>query len=320
DRPGRAAQQARQVESARGYDQDARRFAARRAHDGRSRIRELRSGCMVRPACASRDTARDRRPPEQGDGGRAQGTRHERASCGNRRDDGRRCARAVRPVHRRRDCQVGSDRQARTAQSRVKASMNDTVTSFITEPARRVPVLFETDVIVVGGGTTGPIAAISAARQGKRVVLIERFGSLGGNLTLGLNTKPSGALVGGLPLEIWNLARSVGGAGDDYMAGVKTGGGKVASPCGPAILERLLTRLCKDAGVQILFETVVSTPVLEGRTVTGVIIEGKSGRQFIAAKVVIDCSADADVATRAGAPFVMGTGGREKVMQPVSMY
>ena len=57
--------------------------------------------------------------------------------------------------------------------------MNDSGTSFITEPARRVPVLFETDVIVVGGGTTGPIAAISAARQGKRVVLIERFGSLG---------------------------------------------------------------------------------------------------------------------------------------------
>ena len=48
--------------------------------------------------------------------------------------------------------------------------------------------------------------------------LIERFGSLGGNLTLGLNTKPSGALVGGLPLELWTLARSEGAAGDDYFA------------------------------------------------------------------------------------------------------
>ena len=76
----------------------------------------------------------------------------------------------------------------------------------------------EADVVVVGGGTTGPIAAIAAARRGKKVVMIERFGSLGGILTLGLNTKPSGALVGGLPLEIWNLARAAGGAGDDYMA------------------------------------------------------------------------------------------------------
>lgn len=198
-------------------------------------------------------------------------------------------------------------------------SMNTNPT-FITEPARQVPRLLETDVIVVGGGTTGPFAAISAARQGKRVVMIERFGSLGGNLTLGLNTKPSGALVGGLPLEIWNLARSAGGAGDDYMAVVKTGGVKIASPCDPEMMKMLLTRLCAEAGVQILFETVVSGPVMEGDTVKGVIIESKTGRQFIAGKVVIDCSADADMAVRAGAPFVMGAGGEAETMQPVSMY
>ncbi len=192
--------------------------------------------------------------------------------------------------------------------------------TYITEPARQVPLLMETDVIVVGGGTTGPLAAIAAARQGSRVVMIERFGSLGGNLTLGLNTKPSGVLVGGLPLEIWNLARTMGGAGDDYMAVVKTGGVKIASPCDPEIMKMLLTRLCAEAGVQILFETVVSAPMMEDGTITGVIIEGKSGRQFIAGKVVIDCSADADVAARSGAPSVMGDGNAEKVMQPVSMY
>src|SRR5579875_2120784 len=99
-------------------------------------------------------------------------------------------------------------------------------TRTVTEPAREIPVLMEADVVVVGGGTTGPVAAIAAARRGRRVVLNERFGSLGGNLTLGLNTKPSGALVGGLPLEIWNLARTQGGAGEDYMAVSKTGGVK----------------------------------------------------------------------------------------------
>ena len=191
-----------------------------------------------------------------------------------------------------------------------------------TETAREIPVLMDTDtdIVVVGGGTTGPFAAISAARQDKRVVMIERFGSLGGNLTLGLNTKPSGALLGGLPLEIWNLARTAGGAGDDYMALTKTGGVKIASPCDPEIMKMLLTRLCVEAGVQILFETFVSAPIIENGTITGVIIESKSGREVVTAKVVIDCSADGDMAAKANAPFVMGSGGTEEVMQPVSMY
>lgn len=190
----------------------------------------------------------------------------------------------------------------------------------INEPAREIPVLMEADVVVVGGGTTGPIAAIAAARRGSKVVLIERFGSLGGILTLGLNTKPSGAIVGGIPLEIWNLARSVGGAGDDYMATTKTGGVKIASPTDPEIMKMLLTRLCVEAGVQILFETFVSAPHVEDGAVTGVIIESKSGRQFVGTKVLIDCSADADMAAKAKAPFVMGSGEAEAKMQPVSMY
>lgn len=190
----------------------------------------------------------------------------------------------------------------------------------IAEPAREIPVLMEVDVIVVGGGTTGPFAAISAARRGKRVVMIERFGSLGGNLTLGLNTKPSGALVGGLPLEIWNLARSMGAAGDDYMALSKSGVLKIASPCDPEVMKILLTRLCVDAGVQILFETFASDPVIENGAISGVIIESKAGRQFVGAKIVIDCSADADMAAKAHAPFVMGSGDVDMTMQPVSMY
>jgi hypothetical protein len=95
---------------------------------------------------------------------------------------------------------------------------------------------------------------------------------------------------------------------------------RIASPVDPEIMKMLLTRLCVEAGVQILFETFVSGPLVEDGVITGVIIESKGGRQFVASKVVIDCSADADIAAKANAPFVMGSGDADAKMQPVSMY
>ena len=190
----------------------------------------------------------------------------------------------------------------------------------IVEPVRETPVLLETDVVVVGGGTTGPIAAISAARQGAKVVLIERFGCLGGMMTLGLNTKPSGALMGGLPLELWDAARAVGAAGQDYTAKLKKGELRLTANADAEMLKILLAKMCRDSGVQVLFETLVSCPVVEDGNIKGVIVESKSGRQFVGAKVIIDCSADGDIAAMAGAPFITGTGEKEKIMQPVSMY
>jgi glycine/D-amino acid oxidase-like deaminating enzyme len=198
--------------------------------------------------------------------------------------------------------------------------MTDRKPRAVTEPARTIPVLLDADVVVVGGGTTGPVAAVAAARRGKRVVLVERFGSLGGNLTLGLNTKPSGPLVVGVPRELWERARSLGGVGEDYVAATKTGTMSIASPGDPEVMKMLLARTCAEAGVQVLFETFVSRPVVEDATVTGLVVEGKFGRQCITTRVVIDCSADGDVAAGCGAPFVTGSGGKAPSMQPVSMY
>jgi FAD dependent oxidoreductase len=191
----------------------------------------------------------------------------------------------------------------------------------ILEPAQELSRLLDVDVVVVGGGTTGPFAAISAARLGASVALVERFGALGGNLTLGLNTKPSGTLAGGLPLEVWERARALGAAGKDYVARLKQGGQvRITSPADPELMKMLLARMCREAGVHLVFETFVSRPLMEGVTVRGVIVESKAGRQYIKAKVVIDCSADGDIAAKAGAPFIMGSGGEDPRMQPVSLY
>ncbi len=195
--------------------------------------------------------------------------------------------------------------------------------NYITEPAKQIPVLLECDVLVVGGGTSGVIAAIAAARQGVKTVLVERLGTLGGLLTAGMNTKPSGRLVGGIGLQCWERAQKEGLAGrnitltlDQKHTG-KTSRMEISSGCDSERMKMLTAQMCVEAGVKILFESWAAAPVMDGAAVTGVIIESKSGRQAIKAKAVVDCSADADIAVAAGAPFTLGKNG---VMQPVSMF
>jgi hypothetical protein len=187
----------------------------------------------------------------------------------------------------------------------------------IFEKAQHIPVLINTDVAVAGAGPAGVVAAVAAARQGVKVVLIERFGSLGGNLTIGLSTKPSGTLLGGIPKEIWEKARSIGAAGPDIKGKIPSGEIFLTSPCDPELMKIILIRMCIESGVEILFECHVVAPIVEENMLKGLIIEGKGGRQAICGKVIIDATADADVAAAAGVPFQIGS--QEGKMQPVSL-
>lgn len=192
-------------------------------------------------------------------------------------------------------------------------------TEFITEPEKKVPVLLDVDIVVVGAGSAGPFAAIAAGRMGLKTVLIERLGALGGNLTIGMNNKPSGALVGGIPMEFWKRMQKLGAAGTSYIADLE---GKqtieLCAPCDSEIAKLELTKMCVEAGVTILFECLAVAPVMDGNTIKGVVIEAKGGRQAVLGKVVVDCSADGDIASQAGAPFILGNEKGE--MQPVSLF
>jgi len=191
-------------------------------------------------------------------------------------------------------------------------------TRTIFEPARQIPVILDTDVAVAGAGPAGVVAAIAAAREKTKVVLVERFGSLGGNLTIGLNTKPSGPLLGGIPREIWDAARSINAAGADFVATLPHGEISLTSPSDPELTKIILMNMCLQAGVELLFECQVVAPIIDNHEITGLIIEGKGGRQAICAKVIIDATADGDVAALAGAPFQVGS--QDGEMQPVSLY
>ena len=181
----------------------------------------------------------------------------------------------------------------------------------ILETAREIPVLHEVDVLVLGAGPAGVSAAICAAREGVRVMLIEQSGDVGGVATTGLMSHWTGETRGGFYEEL--LEKTAELPGDEV--GMNGGPRQIINP---ESLKTKLLEMLDEAGVQLQLYTFASAPIMEGDTITGVILESKAGRQAVLAKIVIDATGDGDIAARAGAPFFMGREEDGK-MQPVSI-
>ncbi len=185
------------------------------------------------------------------------------------------------------------------------------------EAEREIPVARDVDAIVVGGGPAGLAAAIAAARNGARTVLIERFGFLGGVATAGLMANLNGfrnqvepdatQTVRGIAEEIVLKLKKLGGLGKSPYPQKEypTEPGKMSYSYAidTEILKYVTLRMCVDSGVDVLFHTWFSAPIMEGPRIGGVIVENKSGRQALKASVIVDASGDGDVAARAGAPY-----------------
>ncbi len=182
------------------------------------------------------------------------------------------------------------------------------------------PIVARYQVIVAGGGPSGVIAAVAAARSGANTLLIERYAFLGGNGTAGLMTCYNGfrnqrepqalQTVKGIPAEyIAELVRLGGVADQDnyernFKHDVTKGDIPYTVPFDPEAAKIASLNLIRKEGVKLRLHSWVAAPMLEGDRVTGVIVESKSGRQAIAADIVIDCTGDGDIAARAGAPFM----------------
>ncbi|MCA9124473.1 MAG: FAD-dependent oxidoreductase [Planctomycetaceae bacterium] len=180
-----------------------------------------------------------------------------------------------------------------------------------TESQREVPVAGRTNVIVCGGGPAGIAAALSAARAGADVRLIELAGCLGGVWTAGLLTKildsdgKSGIMAELLTLfsaRGSNVARSTAGTVYD-----------------PEVAKLVLEELLVGAGVKILLHTRVVGAVTNPKNqLAAIVTESKSGRQAWVADRFIDCTGDGDLAAQAGCGFELGVGS-DCVCQPMSM-
>jgi ribulose 1,5-bisphosphate synthetase/thiazole synthase len=172
---------------------------------------------------------------------------------------------------------------------------------WIVEPERKTMVAAETDVLVCGGGFAGVAAAVCAARQGVRVLLLERYGFLGGLVTGGLviTTPP---LDNGINREIADRLRRQ----HVYAPLQKPGAEMIAlkmHAIDPEVVKYELVEMLREAQVELLLHTLIVGTIVEAGAVKGVLIENKAGRQAILAKSVVDCTGDADVAAFVGAPF-----------------
>jgi len=198
----------------------------------------------------------------------------------------------------------------------------------ITEPKRETRVYCETDVLVVGGGPAGVGAAIAAARNGAKTLLIERYGHLGGLATGGLvlcimpmsdGTKEQ--QIAGLCQEIIDRLDTVGGAvhpkKEDlgstnqnlinywrhYPFTVIQGNIRMSVQTDPEMLKCILNDMIEEAGVVLLLHAYGCRSIVDCGVVKGIVFESKSGRQTIKAKVVVDCTGDGDIFASAGAEY-----------------
>jgi hypothetical protein len=183
----------------------------------------------------------------------------------------------------------------------------------IEEPARRVPIYGEYEVAVLGGGPAGITAAVAAARAGRRTLLIERYGFLGGMGTAAGVTNFCGlhANVHGEPHRV------VQGIASDLLARIDRldGLNKPHLVLGKILAQAYDTAAYKIAAddllathnVDILFHALGAGVVMDDeKRIGALMVETKAGRQAVLANIFIDCSGDGDLAAWAGAPHEVG--------------
>ena len=168
------------------------------------------------------------------------------------------------------------------------------------------------------------MAAVAAARHGASVVLLERYGFLGGNATAGAvaqfnswQTAAGRRVVAGLADEVVERLRRYDAAGPHRTFVMSTGHAMDRVEYAPEALKLVLDEMLTEAGVQPLLHASLLAVARTGRTIESVDVLTKGGVIRIDARVLIDASGDIDALHRAGAGFLSLEEG--EALQPATM-
>lgn len=194
----------------------------------------------------------------------------------------------------------------------------------VIQPQRALPVLHKTEVLVVGAGPAGVVAALAARRTGAEVTLVERYGHFGGQWTGGLvlivagvHDKTNKQVTQGIGEEIMRRL-------DKLDRGVMNRTPGVDPTVDAEAVKYVMVEMLVEAGVRMFLHCWGVDAIMDGSTVKGAVFESKSGRQAILAEQTVDASGDGDVFAAAGAAherirfhigLVCRIGGLDKVDQ-----
>jgi len=191
---------------------------------------------------------------------------------------------------------------------------------------RRATLKIDADLLVVGGGAAGVAAAVTAARQGLAVVLVERYGFCGGGAVAGLSGTVCG-LYEASDRPDAGPRQVVFGFADEFVRLLESRGGLTAPQRygktwtrvhDPLMWREAADHLLREAGVRILFHTVITGALLDGNRVIGAAAWSKEGPVELRARLSIDASGDADLVAMAGFEAFVGDDGR--VQNPTMIF
>jgi hypothetical protein len=185
--------------------------------------------------------------------------------------------------------------------------------TMIEEPARQIPLYGDYEIAVLGGGPAGIAAAVAASRAGRRTLLIERYGFLGG-----MGTAAGVTNFCGLHANVFGeMHRVVQGVASDLLARIDRLDGLNAPHL---ILGKIFAQAYDTAAYKIAADDLLSSHQVDtlfhalgagvvmhdDKRINALMVETKAGRQAVRANIFIDCSGDGDLAAWAGAPYEVG--------------